>query len=66
MHSAALSCELSAINQPHNRHSTDAEKVGGLLSADKSVGRQYHRFGTRLQHINESKKRVTSRIRDVG
>ena len=66
MHSAALRCELSAIDQPNNRHSTDAEEVGGMLSADKGVGRQYHRLVTRLQYIDESKERVASRIRDVG
>src|SRR5680860_220636 len=65
MHSAALSYELSAIDEPHNGHSTDAEEVGGLLSADKCFGRQYHRLRVRLQHIDESKERVTSRIRNV-
>jgi len=63
--SAALGCELPTIDEPHNGHTTDAEQLGGLLSTDNGVGRQYNRLGTRLQHIYETKERVTSRIRHV-
>lgn len=59
MDSAAISRELSAIDEPHNGHSTDAEQVSGLLSADKSVRRQHHRLRVRLEHVYESKERVS-------
>jgi len=63
--SSALHRELSTIDEPHNSHAADAEQIGGLLGTDHAVGREHNSLGTRLQHIYETKERVTSRIRNV-
>ncbi len=62
---SALGRQLSTVDEPHNGHTADAEQLGGLLGTDHGVGREHNRLGTRLQHIYETKERITGRTRNV-